>query len=448
MSTVRGRWVGRALAPVTALVVTAGLTACGGGEGGSGGGGGALQVWVRGAEDSAAAYEEIFAGYTERTGVEVELFMTLTDFETKLNAAAAARDLPDVVINDAAQLGTMLGQGIITEIDRDALAGQEDVSDTAWASTTDIAGATYAVPFSAQANVLLVRTDWLDAVGMEAPTTWDELLAVGRAFTTEDPDGNGQDDTYGMAVPGSTERGYLAWNWATYLAQAGGSFLEPVPGGDGAYVSGAGSDAAVASADLLTRMICGDAPMAQPGALNHVTSATNTAFQTGVTGMYLTGPYAYATTDATEIEGLYTAVAPPAGPAGAGSLAEGTSLYAMAGSDHADAFPGFAEYMISAEAQETGMIGVGSATVVRLPVNTTVDVAEVRAGDERWELARRVYEENGVYEPVAVPNWGAYRAAAAETLNSLAADCGDTAAAMAELDATFTGMLGDAGIGG
>ena len=45
---------------------------------------------------------------------------------------------------------------------------------------------------------LFIRQDWLDNLGLEAPTTLDEFLEVARAFTFDDPDGNGEDDTYGF----------------------------------------------------------------------------------------------------------------------------------------------------------------------------------------------------------------------------------------------------------
>lgn len=40
----------------------------------------------------------------------------------------------------------------------------------------------------------LMRQDWLDNVGMEAPTTIDEWYEVLKAFKTQDPNGNGQAD--------------------------------------------------------------------------------------------------------------------------------------------------------------------------------------------------------------------------------------------------------------
>ena len=43
-----------------------------------------------------------------------------------------------------------------------------------------------------------INTQWLENVGMDMPTTWDELLEVLRAFKTQDPNGNGIADEIPM----------------------------------------------------------------------------------------------------------------------------------------------------------------------------------------------------------------------------------------------------------
>lgn len=62
-------------------------------------------------------------------------------------------------------------------------------------------GTQYALPKAKgiRYNSLWIRRDWLDNLGLESPTTVDEMLAVAKAFTFNDPDGNGADDTYGMS---------------------------------------------------------------------------------------------------------------------------------------------------------------------------------------------------------------------------------------------------------
>lgn len=44
------------------------------------------------------------------------------------------------------------------------------------------------------------RKDWADNLGLSAPTNTDELYEMFKAFTEQDPDGNGKDDTIGVAV--------------------------------------------------------------------------------------------------------------------------------------------------------------------------------------------------------------------------------------------------------
>ncbi len=52
-------------------------------------------------------------------------------------------------------------------------------------------------------QVVAIRKDWLDKLGLAVPTTIDEYTEVMRAFKTQDPDGNGVDDTWGLAFAGA-----------------------------------------------------------------------------------------------------------------------------------------------------------------------------------------------------------------------------------------------------
>ncbi|GAB2675740.1 extracellular solute-binding protein [Paenibacillus thermoaerophilus] len=49
---------------------------------------------------------------------------------------------------------------------------------------------------------LLIRDDWLEALGLEAPQTAEQLFEVAKAFAFSDPDGNGRDDTLGINFTG------------------------------------------------------------------------------------------------------------------------------------------------------------------------------------------------------------------------------------------------------
>ena len=45
-----------------------------------------------------------------------------------------------------------------------------------------------------------LRADWLEKLGLSEPKTMDDVIAISKAFTTQDPDGNGVNDTYGLAI--------------------------------------------------------------------------------------------------------------------------------------------------------------------------------------------------------------------------------------------------------
>lgn len=63
----------------------------------------------------------------------------------------------------------------------------------------------WAVPAGYTQNLFTrtMRKDWLDNLNLETPTNLDEFYEVCRAFTFDDPDGNGVQDTYGLTAAGT-----------------------------------------------------------------------------------------------------------------------------------------------------------------------------------------------------------------------------------------------------
>lgn len=53
-------------------------------------------------------------------------------------------------------------------------------------------------------QALFIRNDWLKKLNLSVPETPEELFEVVKAFTENDPDGNGQKDTFGIALSGET----------------------------------------------------------------------------------------------------------------------------------------------------------------------------------------------------------------------------------------------------
>lgn len=79
---------------------------------------------------------------------------------------------------------------------------------------TEEDGAVYRIPGDVAepgCEVLWIRQDWLDNLNLDVPTTIEELEEVLRAFTEDDPDGNGVDDTYGLGGDGYDFRSFWPW---------------------------------------------------------------------------------------------------------------------------------------------------------------------------------------------------------------------------------------------
>jgi putative aldouronate transport system substrate-binding protein len=49
-------------------------------------------------------------------------------------------------------------------------------------------------------EIIYARKDWLDALNLDPPRTLEEYYRVMRAFTYEDPDRNGKNDTWGLTI--------------------------------------------------------------------------------------------------------------------------------------------------------------------------------------------------------------------------------------------------------
>ncbi|MDO0917068.1 sugar ABC transporter substrate-binding protein [Streptomyces sp. DT2A-34] len=432
----------RSRRPAALLVATAlafGTAACGSGSGSAGSDDpNTLEVWTRSNPDPAATYQRVFAAFTKKTGIRID-YQPVINFDQQLQSRASTKDLPDVMINDTALMGSYQGQGLLKPIDPASIAGHDQITDKTWSSTVGIDGKHYGIPYSRQAQTLMIRKDWLHKLGLKAPTTWQEMLSVAKAFATEDPDGDGKADTYGMVVPGSAQNGYAAWWGASFLWQGGAKIIEP--DGKGTYRPAMDSAAAVNTVTWMKdNLFCGDNGVTQPGALTAVTS-TATNFQDGNAGMYMTGPYNIATFDTTPGKDKYEVVPAPAGPAGGDVLADGENIYFGARTGKAKQEQALAAFLVSPEGQRLAMTGKHQP-VVRIPVNSTLDAAKVR-DDARWSVVQKAYEDSSQQFPNA-PDFAPIKQDTADSLNAIFTYCGgDVRSQLGELNETLAGDLKD-----
>lgn len=372
-----------------------------------------LEVWSRSGPEAAASYEALFEKFTEETGIEVDYLATV-EFETQLQSRAAAKDLPDVMIYDQSSMAGYADQGFVLPIEPADIDGADELSSESWDSVTVADGTVYGIPFSRHTQMTFINKEWREELGFDQPTNHDELMELAEAFATEDPDGNGTDgDTYGMAVPGTTDRGFFTWWIASYLWQRGGDFVE---GSEGEYSAAINNKESVEALEWVQQLFC-EPNMVQPNALSNA-SATP-FFAEGQAGIYQTGPYAFSDFDNSLGEDVYEVLPAPSGPDSSTTLTERTSIYFGASTNKPDKQQQLAEFLITEEAQELGMDSPGQP-VVRLPVNESVNAAEVY-DDERWDVVEEQFEDSELL-PYDI-DFTVSRQDIAEGLNSLYGDC-------------------------
>lgn len=150
--------------------------------------------------------------YRDELGIELELAFTTADLNDKVNTMIAAGDLPDILQVNKAQLALLVDSGLIYDdlteaYEANAGAGArtlvEGVGDVAALAQSRYDGELKALPMmstsaGAHVPVLWLRTDWMEKLGLSDPQNYAQLRAVMEAFVSQDPDGNGVDDTYGI----------------------------------------------------------------------------------------------------------------------------------------------------------------------------------------------------------------------------------------------------------
>lgn len=135
-----------------------------------------------------------------------------TESVAKINALFASGEAPDLVWEFGKNfMDNLIQQGVVQPVgdyveqySTDYKAYLEEHPELSPYITSSTDGQMYGMtsartPLSVANHGMWIRKDWLDNLGMEVPTTMDELHEVALRFVTDDPDQNGQDDTFGIA---------------------------------------------------------------------------------------------------------------------------------------------------------------------------------------------------------------------------------------------------------
>lgn len=170
-----------------------------------------LNVFVEGNRPSNEKTDAVHQYLIDTIGVDIQLTQVAENAKQQLSLMIADGEMPEVMRIDPDTYLDYARQGAFLDI-TDDIQNYPNLAEYC-APTLDFAkvdGRLYCVPsngFLKTDYTIAVRKDWLDNLNLDVPTTLEDWKNVMRAFTFDDPDGNGKNDTYGFCCRGLTYMG-------------------------------------------------------------------------------------------------------------------------------------------------------------------------------------------------------------------------------------------------
>ncbi|MET9559809.1 extracellular solute-binding protein [Streptomyces tauricus] len=193
----------RLFAGVSALVVTAGLSACSSSSDGGSGGSTAIDVWLM--RDSVSdQFQKDFVEGFEAAHPDIEVKVQIQEWDgigEKVTAALASSDAPDVIETGNTQVAQFAQSGGLLDLSDKVgeLGGKDWLKGLAEPGAYD--GKQYGIPYYAANRVVIYRTDLFEKAGVDpaALKTRDQWIAATKKLNTG--------GTQGIYLPGQ--------NWYT-----------------------------------------------------------------------------------------------------------------------------------------------------------------------------------------------------------------------------------------
>lgn len=147
----------------------------------------------------------VFAELARRTNVYFNFIKTASGYDEKLKTTLASGNLPDLMqveLSDALNYGP---QGAFMDLRDLFLNSAPNVANAieendVWKTVTAYDDGVYVIPKiqnTSYGHAYMLRSDWMDAIGMNYPTSIYEYYDVLKAFKDEDVAGNGRTVPFG-----------------------------------------------------------------------------------------------------------------------------------------------------------------------------------------------------------------------------------------------------------
>lgn len=168
-----------------------------------------------GASNTGEYAEEILTQIEDYCNVNLEIEWVLSDVTEERTTLAMANPatMPMIMTWSGELTGNVVNaakQGAFVDLseyiwDSEKYPNLSQMNENV-ADTLTVDGKLIAIPRTRDIGRygLSYRQDWADKLGLDEPQTIDDVYEMLYAFTYEDPDGNGVDDTYGMEMTSYT----------------------------------------------------------------------------------------------------------------------------------------------------------------------------------------------------------------------------------------------------
>lgn len=163
-------------------------------------------VVFRSSKASMPSDDPILPIMEDELGFALQWDVVTDEYDTQLNTRLAGGNIPDIFQVPRNKIGDYINQDLLMDVEPyldqmphlKAAYTEEDLNRGRYNGTLYTIPQRPYIPYCD----FSIRKDWLDNLGMKMPSTLDELYDVMYAFTYNDPDGDGQQNTFAVTGTG------------------------------------------------------------------------------------------------------------------------------------------------------------------------------------------------------------------------------------------------------
>lgn len=336
--------------------------------------------------------------FEEQTGIKVNLeVVPWSDLTNNTLAAAVSGQGPDVLNIGNTNAVTFQSTGAFYGWDEaalDKLGGQDRFVASSFATAGAEGQLPTSIPLYSQVYGLYYNKALFEAAGIEAPTTWEELVSAAEALT------NPAEGKYGIVIPGGTVNASMHFAYI-FSEQHGGSAFDK--DGNPTFTSQGMIDGVKQYVDLLSEY-----KVVNPSVAQFTEGAQAAAeFANGNAAMYMaqtSSGNVLAQNDMTADQYGVVPIPAPKGGDQIGSFVAGTNISVFKNTKNLDAAIEFVKFMTSDEEQE-----ILNAAYTSLPVVQGVPAAAFADDEEKLTVWTEILADNAKPLPL-VPTVQAFQA--------------------------------------